>query len=346
MKDNELVRCGVAPKVSVVIPVLNRPAAVRRAIGSVLAQTCQDFEIIVVDDGSTDATPAAVASLGDRRITVIRHDRNRGGSAARNTGIRASSAAYVAFLDSDDEWLPTKLERQLEVFERSNDRLGLVYTGAERIFSDGSVSRHIPRRRADLTRALLTVNVVGESSVGMVRRSALEAIGGFDESLPSCQDLDLWLRLSERFDADVVPEALVRVANGNDSGRITTSLPRTVLGRELYCRKHRDKMIGCGVLHLFLRDSGWCQQRRGRDSRLARRFYLASLRANPVAPLTYGLLLSACLPISWFDHVARCKRRAARFLGFGPEAWMVENPSHPTSTAALQRNTPTDSAAS
>ncbi len=163
----------------------------------------------------------------------------------------------------------------------------------------------------------------------MVRRSALDAIGGFDESLPSCQDLDLWLRICERFGADVVPEALVRIANGDDSGRITVNVPRSVLGRELFCRKHREKMIRRGVLHLFLRDSGWCQQRRVRDSRLARRFYLDSLRANPVAPFTYVLLLSACLPVSWFDHVASWKRLMARFLGFGPETWFAENSYRP-----------------
>ena len=108
---------SLSPKVSVVIPVFNRPAAVRRAIESVLAQTCQDFEIIVVDDGSTDETPAVVAGLADPRMTLIQHEGNRGGSAARNTGLRAASAEYVAFLDSDDEWLPRKLERQLEVFQ-------------------------------------------------------------------------------------------------------------------------------------------------------------------------------------------------------------------------------------
>jgi hypothetical protein len=105
-------------------------------------------------------------------------------------------------------------------------------------------------------------------------------------------------------------------------------------------------MIRRGVLHLFLRESGWRQQRQIRDSRLARRFYLESLGANPVAPFTYILLLSACLPISWFDYMARCKRLAARFLGFGPGAWFAENSDRPTSTAKLQRNTPKDSAAS
>jgi glycosyltransferase involved in cell wall biosynthesis len=333
-------------RISIVIPVFNRENAVRRAIESVLGQTCQDFEIIVVDDGSTDATTSAVAAFDDPRINLIRHDRNRGGSAARNTGIRAGLSPYVAFLDSDDEWLPTKLERQLEVFERSDDLLGLVYTGAERVFPDGSVSRYMPRPQVDLTRALLRANVIGETSLGMVRRSALEAIGGFDESLPSCQDFDLWQRISERFRVDVVPDVLVRIANGNDSGRITTNLRGAMSGRELYCRKHREKMIRRGVLHLFLRDSGWCQQRQARDSGLARRLYFESLAANPVAPFTYMLLLSTYMPMAWLDQVARCKRFVARLLGFGPDAYFAENSYHLTSTATLRRNAPKDSAAS
>jgi len=336
----------MSPKVSVVIPVFNRPAPVRRAIESVLAQTCQDFEIIVVDDASTDGTPAAVEAFGDRRITLIRHERNRGGSAARNTGFRAGSAPYVAFLDSDDQWLPTKLDRQLEVFERSRDALGLVYTGVERVFPDGSVSRHIPRRRIDLSTALLTENVVGETSLGMVPRSVLDAVDGFDESLPSCQDLDLWLRICERFSADVVPDVLVRISNGDDSGRITRNVSRAFVGRELYGQKHREKMIRRGVLHLFLRECGWRQHREARDPRRARSFYLQSLRVNPVAPFTYMLLLAACVPISWFDQLAHGKRLVARFLGFGPETWFAENPHRPTSKAKLLPSTPKDSAAS
>src|SRR5436190_11436655 len=151
----------MSPTVSVVIPVFNRAVAVRRAIDSVLAQTFQDFEIIVVDDGSTDDTAESVSSFQDPRITLIRHDRKRGGSAARNTGIRSSSGAYVAFLDSDDEWLPAKLERQLEVFGRSDDELALVYAGTERAYADGTIHRNFARRYAELARRLLTQNVVG-----------------------------------------------------------------------------------------------------------------------------------------------------------------------------------------
>ena len=301
----------MSPTVSVVIPVFNRRAAVGCAIESVLAQTFQDFEVVVVDDGSTDGTTASVAEFADHRIRLIRHERNRGGSAARNTGIRASSAPYVAFLDSDDEWLPTKLQRQLEVFARSdNEELGLVYTGAEWIFPNGRVWLRIPRPEVDLARALLTENVIGETSVGMVRRSALDAIGRFDESLPSCQDMDLWLRICERFHAHLVPEPLVRVTKADDGARITNNLSYALRGRELFCQKHRTNMIRHRVLHLYLRKSGWWEHRRTRDSRVARRFYLESLRANPAAPFTYVLLLAAYLPMPCLDMMARSKQLA------------------------------------
>ena len=308
---------GLPPKVSVIIPVFNRSEAVRRAIESVLAQTCQDFEIIVVDDASTDSTPDVVTAFTDPRIRLIRHERNRGGSAARNTGIQASSAPYVGFLDSDDEWLPNKLERQLEVFERAGDQVGLVYAGSERVGEDGVVSRDLPRRHPNLTRTLLLENVIGETSVGLIRRSVLDKTGGFDESLPACQDVDLWLRICERFRSIPVSEVLVRVVKGNDSGRISTNIPHTILGRELYCRKHREKLIQHGVLHLFLRESGWWQQRRVRDARRARRFYVESLRAKPLAPWTYVLLLMSYQPMSWLDFEARCKHQVARWLRFG-----------------------------
>src|SRR6185295_8518798 len=112
---------------------------------------------------------------------------------------------------------------------------------------DGTISRDVGRRHADLARSLLLENVVGETSLGMVRRRALEATGGFDESLPSCQDMDLWLRLCEQFEADVVPEPLVRIVKGNDGGRISENIPRTVRGRELFGRKHRDKLVRSGT---------------------------------------------------------------------------------------------------
>jgi glycosyltransferase involved in cell wall biosynthesis len=302
------------PRVSVVIPVFNRPEAVRRAIQSVLTQTFDDFEILVVDDASTDDTPAAVLAFDDPRIRLVRHDRKRGGSAARNTAIRAGSAPFVAFLDSDDEWLPTKLERQLEVFARGGERLGLVYTGTEMVYGDGSSDVYIPRRHADIVRAMLIANVIGDTSAGMVRRTVLEAVGGFDESLPASQEMDLWLRICEEFVVDFIAEPLVRIAKGNDSGRITANITATTGGRELFCRKHREKMKERGVLHLYLRDSGSWYLRGARDPVQARRRYLEALAAKPTASVTYLLLALTYMPTWWLDRMASSKHLAVRVL--------------------------------
>src|SRR4029450_453861 len=150
----------------------------------------------------------------------------------------------------------------------------------------------------------------------MLRRSALDAIGGFDESLPSAQDMDLWLRLCERFRAELVPQALVRVAKGNRD-RITANVVSTTIGRDQFRRKHQEELSKYGVMHLYLRESAWRQQRYARDHRAARRFYVESLCANPFAPVTYLMWLTTLLPPSLLDGIARFKHVLMRLFRFG-----------------------------
>lgn len=114
------------PKVSVVIPTHNRSSLLRRAIQSVLDQTYQDFEIIVVDDASTDDTEAVVKGFADERIRYVRHSENRGEAASRNTGIRLAKGEYIAGHDDDDVWLPPKLEKQVKAFEKASPKVGVV----------------------------------------------------------------------------------------------------------------------------------------------------------------------------------------------------------------------------
>lgn len=297
------------PTVSVVIPVYNRPAAVRRAIDSVLAQTFEDLEVVVVDDASSDETPKAVTAVRDQRVRLVRHETRRGGGAARNTGIRASTAPFVAFLDSDDKWLPEKLERQVDLFSRSSDRLGLVYVGNRQMRANGRVREVVPYRDDDLARSLLVRNVVGGTSVGMVRRNVFDEVGTFDESLPAKQDLDLWLRIARRFEVDFVPDVLVETAMGTAGGRITCNSRAVIQGQELFLRKHRSAMEDAGVLHIYLREAGWVRQRWIRNPQAARQYYLASIAARPFAPLAYLFLCGAVLPLRWQDVAARCKDR-------------------------------------
>ena len=305
----------VPPAVSVVIPVFNRPVAVRRAIDSVLAQTYRDFEILVVDDASTDDTASVVAAVDDPRVVLIRHRRRCGGSATRNSGINASHGSYVAFLDSDDEWMPDKLHRQIELFERSGNDVGLVYAGFERRLPDGEVATHIPRDRTGLSRKLLIDNVVGGASVGVVRQAVFERVGFFDTALQSGQDVDFWLRVCEQFSADFVPDVLVRIWQQDAGDRITTNVASLISGREVFFQKHRRKMERIGVVHLWLRDVGWLHHRLAGDRRTARSFYVAALRARPTAVFTCVLLLLSWMPNSWLDGLAHIKNRCLALVG-------------------------------
>src|SRR5262245_35235747 len=174
------------PKVSVIIPTHNRAHFLRGAIFSVLNQTFQDFEIIIVDDASNDTTSQVVGSFDDKRLRYVRHETNKGGSAARNTGILASKSEYIAFLDDDDEWLPEKLAKQMDVLIGSPPEVGCVYTGyiwVDRV-SSRVLSQYSPTKRGNLFHDLLASNCVGGTSSILLKRDCLRKVGLFDESLP------------------------------------------------------------------------------------------------------------------------------------------------------------------
>ena len=200
-----------SPTVSVVVPTYNRAHLVGRAIQSVLNQTYQDFEIIVVDDGSTDNTEELVKSFNDPRIRYIRHDQNRGGSAARNTGIKMARGEYIAFQDSDDEWLPEKLEKQMRVFENAPAEVGVVYTGFWRIEGDKRIyipSDKISRKEGNIQGELLKGNFVTTQAT-VLKKECFEKAGMFDQRLPRFQDWELFIRISKYYEFKCIDEPLV-----------------------------------------------------------------------------------------------------------------------------------------
>ena len=206
------------PRVSVVIPAYRRDDVLGRAIDSALAQTV-DVEVLVVDDGSEDDTAAVVAAYGDR-VRYLVHDRNRGVSAARNTGVAAANGEYVAFLDSDDEWLPRKLAAQLDRIE-SGDWIGAYCDVTPADLSllgrvGAVVSKRLVRSSApteggrELAEALLTMRVfMSPGSTLVVERRVLDSVGGFDEGLSIYEDCDLVLRLLAEGPLAYVDEPLV-----------------------------------------------------------------------------------------------------------------------------------------
>jgi glycosyltransferase involved in cell wall biosynthesis len=183
------------PRVSVVIPTWDRARSFGRALDSVLAQTERDFEVIVIDDGSPgDAAERAVRERADPRIRYIKFPEHRGVSAARNAGVLAATGTYLAFLDDDDEWLPEKLQRQLETFERADDSVGAVYSAR---FTIDERTGQVTTTRSRQAFRPTDGNTVTTSSI-LIKRERLSAVGLFDEHFEAGEDYDMWIRLSER----------------------------------------------------------------------------------------------------------------------------------------------------
>jgi glycosyltransferase involved in cell wall biosynthesis len=218
------------PAVSVVLPTYNRETSIRTAVNSVLGQTFVDLELIVVDDCSNDGTVAVLETIDDPRLRVIRHARNAGGSAARNTGLAAARGPWVAFQDSDDEWLAAKLERQMQRLSGLGQGWVGCYCGMLVVnaplnpsaASDRRPSvRYVPsgrgpRPEGDMLERLLAQSLISTQTL-VARREALEAIGGFDPEMPALQDWDCVLRLARLGRIALVDEPLVLQRFSSDS---------------------------------------------------------------------------------------------------------------------------------
>lgn len=203
----------ILPVVSVIIPTFNRCEWVREAIDSVLAQTFQTVELIVVDDGSTDKTYDMLMTCGDS-IKVIRQS-NRGVSAARNQGIVQSTGQYIALLDSDDLWLPRKIEIQVDFFLTNPEAL---ICQTDEIWIRNGVRVNPGKRHQKPSGMIfepsLALCLVSPSAV-MMNRSLFDRVGLFNESFPACEDYDMWLRIGCRYPIHLIPDKLVIKRGGH-----------------------------------------------------------------------------------------------------------------------------------
>jgi glycosyltransferase involved in cell wall biosynthesis len=192
-----MVKDGSTPRVSVAISTWNRSHLVGRAIRSALTQTFEDFELLVVDDGSTDDTPEVLAGVDDARLHRIRHDRNCGISRTRNTALGLAQGEWLAFLDDDNEWAPDYLERQL-AFAASRPGAGVVYCRARRRSATSGSEVELPELRQGRVFCDLVEGWNPFVSSALIRRAVLLEAGALDERLRATEDRDLWLRLAQR----------------------------------------------------------------------------------------------------------------------------------------------------
>ena len=211
----------MSPITSVIIPTYNRWPLVAEAVDSVLAQSFQDIEIIVVDDGSTDGTTNRLAKF-DGRLRLFTTTR-RGVAAARNFGVSQAQGCYVAFLDSDDFWLPGKLETQIAFLDR-HPEIQICQTDEIWVRNGVRVNPKAMHRKpsGDIFVRSLDLCLISPSAV-MMTRELFQRIGGFDESFPVCEDYDLWLRVTSVYSVPLIPEALV-VKRGGHADQLSRSL--------------------------------------------------------------------------------------------------------------------------
>lgn len=223
------------PRVSVVLPTRNRLGTLPRAIDSVFRQDVADLELIVVDDGSTDGTAAWLDKQACARLRFVRHENGRGAAAARNTGVRAARAELVAFQDSDDEWLPGRLQRQLALLDKGGAEVGWV--GGAQIL-EGPQGRILVCAGAEPELLLLECFA---TPVWLVRRNFLERAGLFDEAMPVFEDADLVFRLARVCRLAAVAEPVVIRHVSADS--LYGTLPQRKRGLAALLGRHRETWL-------------------------------------------------------------------------------------------------------
>lgn len=223
------------PTISIIIPSYNRADLLKRAIQSVFKQTYKDWELIIIDDASTDHTDQIIVPLLDnQRIRCKRLEHNQGGAGARNAGIKMADGEYIAFLDSDDQWNPEKLRLQVQVLSTGASDVGLVYANIEK---PGQHRHHLQKKyQGDVAREILIRNFVGTTSGPLIRKTTLLQVGLFDTNLPSCQDWDLWIRLARNCQFEYIDKKLTTVHQQPDS--ISSQRRSTVEGHRRLRKKH------------------------------------------------------------------------------------------------------------
>lgn len=308
------------PKVSVILTTYNRAVFISRAIKSVLNQTYKDFELIVVDDGSTDNTERVLRRFSDERIYYTKHKVNKGAAAARNTGLKLAKGELIAFQDSDDEWLPHKLQRQIEVFKKLPPRIGVVYSNMKPIAGDGVCTsweavRVMPDDGIVYRQFLLNFRGLRlQIGTSMIRGECFENVGGFDERLPRFIDIELFIRISKYYYFYYIDEPLVNCYR--TPGSITDSAVGFVKGEELILNKYmkdlsEDSKIFADILYDV--GNGLCLLG---DVKKGKSYLLKALRLYPWRFKYLAATLASILGKTVFNTAVGLKQRLLGFVTY------------------------------
>jgi len=300
-----------SPLVSIIIPTIGRRARLKRAVKSVHAQFYEPYELIIVGGSNDDGISSYIIDL-DISAKYLEQS-EKGLSNARNIGIEAASGDYVAFLDDDDWWQPEKLTRQVEVMRSAPETSAFVYTGIKSVNSDGELIQVTRPSVVPAMERLLTRNYIGSPSSVLARTRCVENVGCFDESLPSREEWDLYLRLCSQYDAEVISDPLVIKEKHSESMSGDVKMVERDWKR-LY-KKHKEKYTDeiaqkfWANYHLVL-----CRKYADQsDLANARRHALRSLQYRfNIGTLPY--LFGAYLGKTGYNTLRKLRRRTQRFI--------------------------------
>ena len=276
------------PVVSVIIPTYNRAHLIGGAIKSVLNQTYQDFEIIVVDDGSTDNTGEIIRGFKDKRVKYIKkYKENKGSSVARNIGIKVARGKYIALLDSDDEWLPEKLDKQIKVLQSESPEVGVVYSNLLYIDENGKNMSKFrnPKKEGYIYEDLLGKNYVGTNSTLLIRKECFNRVGLFDDLLNTQQDWDMWIRIAKYYRFVLIKVPLVKYRL--HSNQISRNLELKIITANRILVKYAnelEKRRGVHSKHYFYIGLRFCRIGKTKEGR---RYLLKAISLYPFCIMYY-----------------------------------------------------------
>ena len=294
-------------KVSVIIPTYNRAEFLRSAIESALKQTFTDLEIIVSDDKSTDHTQEMVENLKDERIKYIKNEGNKGVSAARNAAIKEAKGEYIAFLDDDDEWVPDKLQRQVEVLDKSQSNICGVYSN--RLFIEKTTGRILSDNpgtdtlQGNLLYQLAKKSPIHTSTV-VIKKRCLDKVGLFDETISYMEDRDMWIRLSMNWDFKYIHEPLTKAyIHGHE--HLSHNVKGQTAGREKLLERYehlfKKNKKSWSELYLCL-GAQFCQLK---EMKKGRKNIIKGIKIYPFSKIAYFHLFSSLLGPGNYQRVRK-----------------------------------------
>jgi len=318
------------PVVSIIIPTYNRANLLKGAIKSVLKQTFPNFEIIIVDDASSDQTREIIEHLNEPCIKYIQHNKNMGVCAARNTGLAQARGDYIAFLDSDDEWMPDKLQKQIDRFNTVDEQVGVIYTWLKIVDINAQFQKlRKPNLHGNIRQDLIYSNFVGTPSTAMIKRVYIEKTSKFDTRLRCCEDWDIWLQLANNCEFDFIPEPLVQYRDHSDKNRGSVNHSAVVEGYLIFLQKYHSNLfddyrsIGSFTLpqkanYLFNIGRRLLCHGSAIDNEeaitLGKKYLRLSLKANPLNPKIYFHYFSSLSGKRLYPKIVRLEANGKKML--------------------------------